>query len=156
MPWVRFLYIGAMSLVFIAAAARGDGGAAAGDIRVSDAWSRATPPGIEIGAAYFVVRNGGESDRLLQAESSVAERAELHITTTRDGVTRMRREHAVEIPSEGETAFAPGGRHVMLRGLKRPLRDGDAFPLALTFEDTGTLEVQVQVRGPGRGRHADH
>lgn len=120
---------------------------AAGALGVTEAWARATPPGIEVGAAYFLVDNRGANDRLLRVSSPVAERAELHRTMSADGLTKMRHQHAIDVKAGEHTAFAPGGRHVMLIGLKKPLREGDTFTLMLTFEKAGTLEVPVTVRG---------
>lgn len=117
-----------------------------GDMRVTDAWSRATPPGAHMGAAYFVLTNRGAPDRLLSASAPVSERTELHITTKEDGLMKMRRVEAVELKHGEAVHFMPGGRHVMFIGLKQPLREGDTFPLTLTFEKAGSLEVTVHVR----------
>jgi copper(I)-binding protein len=135
------------------------GGASAQAIQVVDAWSRPTPPGIDVGVAYFTIRNAGKSDRLLSVSSTVAERAELHMSALKDGVMRMEGLDSVEVPSGAPTSFEPSGRHVMLLGLKRPLKEGDAFPLVLTFANAGPLRVRVRVRGlggPGSGEGMDH
>lgn len=141
----RRLFI--LSLVSVAGTVNAAGAAAVGDIRVTDAWSRATPPGIEVGVVYFVVDNRGRSDRLVRVSSPVAARAELHITKREGAMMAMQHVDAVDTNSGDPTSFAPGGRHVMLLGLKRPLKEGDVYPLVLTFERTGPLEIQVQVKG---------
>lgn len=110
-----------------------------------DAWSRPTPPGIEVGVAYFTIRNAGKSDRLLRASSPVAKSAELHVSSTNGGIMRMEPLSSVEIGSGGSASFEPNGKHVMLVGLKRPLKQGDAFPLFLTFAKAGRIKVQVRV-----------
>lgn len=123
-------------------------------IDVTEAWARATPPGVEVGAAYFVIRNNGSSDdRLVRAASPVAEKVEFHRTTVHDGVARMRQQPSVTVAADGETVFAPGGMHLMLLGLAQPLSAGERFPLALTFERAGTIEVEVAVRRPGAQGH---
>ena len=136
------------------------GGASADNIQVTEAWSRPTPPGIEVGVAYFVINNRGKDDRLLGASSPVARRAELHISQMEGGVMKMKHLDAVEVRSGVSTSFAPSGRHVMLTGLKRPLKAGDVFPLVLTFANAGPFKVQVHVKrtaGGGEGGHgADH
>ena len=121
-------------------------GASAQGIQVVDAWSRPTPPGIGVGVAYFTIRNPGKADRLLRAASPVARRAELHVSVMRDGVMKMEGLSSVDVGSGAPVAFEPSGRHVMLMGLKRPLKEGDVFPLTLTFANAGPVETRVRVR----------
>lgn len=125
--------------------------ALASDIEVSGAWSRPTPPGIEVGVAYFKIANHGKSDRLVGASSPIARRAELHISQMEGGVMKMRHLEAVEVNPGSPTAFEPNGRHVMLRGLKKPLKQGETFPLVLKFANGGSVEVQVRVEEAGAG-----
>jgi hypothetical protein len=142
----------------LALAAAIPGGASAQAIRVVDAWSRPTAPGIDVGVAYFTIRNAGKSDRLLRVSSNVAKRAELHVSTLKDGVMRMEGLSSVDVASGAPTSFEPSGRHVMLIGLKRPLKEGDVFPLTLTFANAGPVQVRVRVRGsgnPGGGEGMD-
>lgn len=117
----------------------------ADSIRVRDGWSRATPPGIEVGVAYLAIENHGKPDRLLGASSPIAKRVELHISAMKDGVMTMRHLDVVDIKPDAVTRFGPGGRHIMLIGLKHPLKKGDTFPLTLTFKNTGTVRISVHV-----------
>ncbi|HEY8555620.1 MAG TPA: copper chaperone PCu(A)C [Burkholderiales bacterium] len=130
--------------------------AASGGPRIADAWARATPPGAATGAVYFVLTGGDTGDRLLGASSPVAERAELHATTMSDGMMRMRAFQDLPLAAGETVRFEPGGRHVMLIGLKQPLREGDTVPLTLTFERAGAIEVRVEVRSAGAGHGAAH
>ena len=123
------------------------GGASAQAIQVVDAWSRPTTSGIDVGVAYFTIRNAGKSDRLLRVSSNVAKRAELHASSLKDGVMRMEGLSSVEVASGAPTSFEPSGRHVMLIGLKRPLKEGDVFPLTLTFANAGPVQVRGRARG---------
>jgi len=125
------------------------GGASAQAIQVVDAWSRPTPPGIDVGVVYFTIRNAGKTDRLLRVSSPVAQRAELHVSAMKDGVMKMEGLSSVDVGSAAPVAFEPSGRHVMLMGLKRPLKEGDVFPLTLTFANAGPVETRVRVRGIG-------
>ena len=123
------------------------GGVSAGDIQVTQAWSRPTPPGTEVGVAYFVINNQGRNDRLVGASSPVAKSAGLHISRMEGGVMKMRPLDAVEVRGGVATSFEPSGRHVMLTGLKRPLKAGEVFPLVLDFANAGPVKVQVRVKG---------
>jgi copper(I)-binding protein len=123
---------------------------AADGIIVHDAWSRATPPGITIGVAYFVMDNRGPDDRLLKVSSSIAKQPELHISIMEDGVMQMRPLKTVEVAPGATIKFEPGGKHVMLIGLNKPLKAGDTFPLTLTFEKAGSVQTMVHVFGIGQ------
>lgn len=130
-----------------------------GDLTISDPWSRALPPNAPAGAAYFTVTNQGQAqDRLVGAASDVAGKAELHTHVKSGEMMRMQKVDAVDIPAGGEATFAPGGNHVMLIGLKRPLKDGEQFPLTLEFEKAGKVRVEVPVRADAQGgmQHHDH
>jgi len=100
--------------------------------------------------AYFVVTNDGAApDRLMKAESPVAASVELH-THLRDGdVMRMRPVAAIDLPPGRTVALEPGSFHVMLIGVKQPLKAGDKFPMTLTFEKAGKLDIEVPVEAPG-------
>ena len=100
-----------------------------------------------MGVAYFTIRNAGKADRLLRVSSPVARRAELHVSAMKDGVMKMEGLSSVDVGGGGLVAFEPSGRHVMLMGLKRPLREGDVFPLTLTFANAGPVRTSVRVRG---------
>lgn len=122
-----------------------------GSIRVSDPWSRATAPAAPTGAAYMTIRTtDGEPDRLVSASSPVAELVELHtVGLDNSGIMRMRRVEVIEIEPESPTQLAPGGLHVMLIGLDGPLIQGDSFPVTLTFETAGDVEISVAVASAG-------
>jgi hypothetical protein len=133
--------------LFLALGAGLPAAASAQGVQVVDAWSRPTPPGIDVGVAYFTIRNADKTDRLLRVSSPVAKSAELHVSSMKDGVTRMEALGPVEVGSGASTSFEPSGRHVMLMGLKKPLREGDVFPLTLTFANAGPIRTSVRVRG---------
>lgn len=72
------------------------------------------------------------------------------------GVMRMRKLDGVDLPSGGTIALAPGGLHMMLFGLKAPLRAGTSFPLELRFEKAGQILVQVNVEANSDATNAKH
>jgi copper(I)-binding protein len=123
--------------------------ALAGELTVTDAWSRTTPPGIPVGVVYLTIRNdSGKSDRLLKLKTPVASSVEVHRTETVEGMARMREVSVLHI-APGETVKAePGGLHLMLMGLKEPLVEGKSFELELLFEVAGSRKIKVTVRKP--------
>ncbi|MBA3576807.1 MAG: copper chaperone PCu(A)C [Sphingomonas sp.] len=109
-------------------------------IQPGDAWVRATLPGKSTTAAYFTLRNSGGGDRLLKVSAADGD-ASLHSTSMDGGVMRMRPLDSLEIPGGAVVALKPGGTHVMIVGLNRPLEAGQELPIALKFERSGTIRV---------------
>ena len=121
--------------------------AAAGELIVTGAWARTTPPGAKMGAIYLVIDNGSrKSDRLLKLRTPVASGAEVHRTEVLDGIARMREVAVLHVGAGERVELKPGGHHVMLTGLKKPLVEGKSFELELVFEVAGPRKVKVVVR----------
>ena len=127
------------------------------DLRIEQAWARATPGAARVGAAYVTIVNTGDSpDRLVSVSSPVAEATEIH-TMERNGETmRMRPVDAIELPAGGSVTLKPGGEHVMLMGLHQPLKEGETFVMTLTFEKHGERAIDVKVAGIGASAPMDH
>ena len=119
-----------------------------GQLEVSNAWARATPAKAETGIAYLRIRSP-TADRLVSVSSPVAKKVELNTMEMSGVVMKMRPLASLDIPAGQPVTLKPGGDHVMLTGLNGPLRDGQSFPLTLTFEKAGTREVTVAVEKPG-------
>jgi copper(I)-binding protein len=118
----------------------------AGDIVVSQPWSRPTPPVATVGAVYFSMTNvGRKADRLVAISTPVAAKVEMHESRKVQGMIQMRAVESIECLPGQTVKSDPGGLHVMLLDLTRPLAAGAQFPLLLRFRDAGTLTVQVQV-----------
>lgn len=136
----------------------------AGDIHIDHPWSRALPPVAPTGAAYLILENKGkQSDTLLSASTPIAGHVELHEHIHQDGLMKMQQIDSVEIAPGERVEFTPGGNHIMLFELKQPLADGDKYPMTLTFQKAGDIEVEVQVTaqpdeqdGHDHGDHGDH
>ena len=118
-----------------------------GAIAIGHPWARATAPGQPVGGAYLTLDNKGPAgDRLLGASAvAVAERVEIHSMTMEGDVMRMRSLGSIDLPAGRGVALKLGGTHLMLMGLKAPLKAGEKFPLKLRFEKAGEVEVVVNV-----------
>lgn len=121
--------------------------AQAGDVMVGNAVARAsTTPVAKTGAVYITLMNhGAAADRLIAASTPVAARADLHESAMADGVATMRKLDAIELSPHATVKLAPSGMHVMLFGLKAPLKTGEHFTLTLSFEKAGDIPVEVTV-----------
>ena len=123
------------------------GTALAGELTVTGAWARSTPPGAGMGAIYLTIDNGStKSDRLLKLRTSVASATQVHRTEELDGIVRMREVAVLHVAAGERIEFKPGGHHVMLMGLQKPLVEGQVFELELVFEVAGPRKVRVVVR----------
>ncbi len=119
-----------------------------GLVEVKDAWARATPGKAENGAAYLTIISA-VADQLTEVSTPVAKQAEVHTMTMEGGVMKMRPLADVDLPANQPVTLKPGGTHIMLMGLTRPLKPGESFPLTLSFEKAGQREVTVAVEKPG-------
>ena len=125
-----------------------------GSISVEQPWARATPGGARTGAAYLTLANkANTTDRLMGATTPIAEKVQFHKVTEKDGIVRMRELRSIEIASGDKLILKPGDIHIMLVGLKHPLKQGQTFPLTLEFEKAGTIQVVVSVAGVGAMKH---
>jgi periplasmic copper chaperone A len=107
------------------------------------------------GAAYFRVRGGPSTDRLLSVSSPSAIRAEMHNSIMENGMMKMTTlDSGVEIPAGGTIAFAPRGKHVMLFDMNPKAKD--AITLTFTFASGTIISAEARILRPGDmpGDHA--
>ena len=123
-------------------------------VAVKDAWIRATVPQQRTTGAFMQL-TAPVATRLVQVRSTVADAVEIHEMAMAGDVMQMRAVQAVELPAGKAVELKPGGYHIMLMGLKQPVKVGDAVPLTLVFEGADkkrqTLDLQVPVRPLGAG-----
>jgi copper(I)-binding protein len=124
-----------------------------GDLRIDHPWARAAGANTN-GAGYMTIRNTGtQPDRLVAASSPIARTVELHTHILDGEVMRMRPVADIPIPAGQTVRLRPGGLHVMLIGLKEPLRQGTTVPLTLRFERAGETTVQLEIQAAGARGH---
>jgi copper(I)-binding protein len=145
---LTMLALGA-GMMFVSAAASAQNG----DVQITDAWARATPGGAQTAAAY-VSMESTSGDKLTGVSTPVAQKADIHSMTMDNGVMKMRQVDGVDLPPGQKVTLKPGGYHIMLTGLAKPLEVGQSFPLTLDFANAGAKQVTVTVEkigamGPG-------
>jgi len=136
-------------------------GVKAGDLRIDHPYAVPSRPGLSTGAVYFraISNTGSQPDQLLSAHTPTAASVELHRMEMDGDVMRMRAVPAIELPAKSEVRLrhsTPSGHHLMLLELKAPLKEGDRFPLTLTFQRAGEREVMVWVQTPRDGGASVH
>lgn len=127
--------------------------AAAANVSVTDAWARATMPGQPVSGAYMRIQSDADA-RLIGVSSSLVPRVEVHEMNMDGGVMRMREVKSLDLPKGKTVSLEPGGYHIMLMNLKKPIAAGDVIPLALTVESGGkrqTVEVKAVARAMDMG-----
>jgi copper(I)-binding protein len=122
----------------------------AGSLVIHHPWSRATPTGAKTAAVYMMLHNKGDKpDRLIGAETGIAESAEFHETIMNNDVMSMKPVDGIDIPAGGAADLAPHGLHIMLFGVKQSLSEYDTFNMTLIFEHAGRVKIEVEVEGLG-------
>ena len=88
---------------------------------------------------HVKIKNTGKvSERLLGASTRLAASAMIVDAGNREVNDLL-------MPGLGEITVQPGGVHIVLSGLRKPLRPYDSFDLTLVFEKAGAVRVEVMV-----------
>lgn len=143
----------------VAAKARAAALAAKANVDVAEAWTKATSA--PNAAVYLHIVSAKDPDRLVGIDSDIAKSIELR-DDTQQPQGRFAVAPVIDIPAGGTVNLGPGGRYLMLVGLKAPLKEGDSFLITLHFDKAGTENAAVKILGtaansypPAVGRRGD-
>lgn len=114
------------------------------EVTISDAWVRANAPGQKVGAAYMSLTSAQDSN-LFAVESPAAGTVEIHSMSMKNGVMKMRMLETLPLPAGKLEKLAPGGYHLMLFDLKKPLKAGEQVKFKLSFKDKDNKITQQEV-----------
>ncbi|ANQ24308.1 copper resistance protein CopZ [Vibrio natriegens] len=130
----------------------------AGQIHIDHPWSREAPPNAPVIGGFLQLNNHGEKeDALIAAESPIAARIELHNHIMEDGVMKMVKVSEISVPAKGTVALEPGSFHLMIFNPNQTLKEGDRFPMTLTFKNAGKVDVEIAVENKGHmEKHMNH
>jgi len=122
-----------------------------GNLKIGHPWARATPPTAPAGGGFLTITNSGTTaDRLVSVASAAASQVQIHEMKMDGAIMRMRElDGGLEIPPGATVALAPGGLHLMMMGLKGPLKEATRVPVTLTFEKAGKIDVELAVMAIG-------
>lgn len=146
-------------LAALAALAACGGRPPSGMVAVHDGWARETIAGVTVSAGYARIANEtGQNVRLTGADTPAAGRVEIHNVTQDGGVMRMRPlPDGLDIPAGETVELRPGGYHLMLLDLQRPLRGGERIPVTFRFGTgapvTASFEVRTAAQAAAGGGH---
>src|SRR6201994_2274658 len=146
----RSLVLAALSAIVLATPVRADD-VKAGDLVITQAWSRATPNGAKIAGGYLTIENKGTApDRLIGSSGDIAGKVEVHEMAMNNGVMTMRPlDKGLDIEPGKTVKLAPGGYHLMMFDLKGPVKQGDKVPVTLQFEKAGKVNLSLEVESIG-------
>jgi copper(I)-binding protein len=127
------------------------------DLTIFNSWARPAAEG-QYSAVYLTIKNAGEeADTFISAESPIAEKTQIHETRIEDGVMKMRAvKDGIEIKPGTSLEFKPGGYHIMLLGLKKPLEAGAMAPLTITLAKAGAINMEIKVEKTAPGTVEAH
>jgi copper(I)-binding protein len=117
----------------------------ADDIKVEGAWTRATLPGQDMAMVYMDITSK-QAATIVGVSSSVAKTAEMHTMEHKGGMMKMYQVKSISLPANARLNMNMHGYHLVLNGLKGPLKAGATVPLTLNIEtaDKRSLKVDVQ------------
>ena len=124
--------------------------ARAANLSVTDAWVRATMPGQPVSGAYLRIQSDADA-RLVGVSSPAVARVEVHEMKMDGDVMRMRELKSVNLPKGKVVSLQPGGFHLMLMNVKKPLVAGDIIPFTLVVESGGKRQ-KIEVKAEARDR----
>jgi len=119
-------------------------------VSAHDAWVREAPAGRTVTAVFLVAENKGKVRRsIVSGKTDIADTLELHEMKQVGASMQMSPVMSIDLPAGGKAELRPGGLHLMLFGLKKPLAVGDTVKLTLTLDDGTRIPVTALVRRPG-------
>ena len=131
----------------LAAASLFTSSAAFAQVTVGDPWIRATVPAQKTAGAFMQLRSP-KATRLVDVQSPVAGRAEVHQMAMEGQTMRMQKVDGIDLPAGQSVNLSSGGYHVMLFDLKQQLKEGQQVPLTLTFVGADKKRENVTVQVP--------
>lgn len=119
------------------------------DLLVEGAWARSTMPGQDVSAVYLTLTSAVDA-QIVEVRSEAAETVQVHEMTVENDIMRMRERKGVPLPAGRAVRLQPGGTHLMLQQLKKPLAPGDQIALSLTWLGAGGRERVTRIGVPVR------
>ena len=142
---MRMISAAILSLALAAAAHAAE--VKAGPLALGNLEIRSAPKGVPTTGAYLTIANTGKAaDKLLSVDCACAAAAMMHKSENKGGIASMSMLTAVDIPAGGKVTFQEGGLHIMLVGLKAPLKQGGVQMMTLTFQRAGPVKAAFSVK----------
>lgn len=145
-----------LTITVMPANAQGNNVARKNTVLVQDAWARATNPGQKVGAVYMTLTSPQDAT-LVKIESDISNSVEIHSMSMQNGIMKMRMLEKLPLTANKPYKLAPGGYHLMLFDLKKPLVAGEQLNLLLHFTDKNNIAFQQKSKILVKsGENSDH
>lgn len=116
-------------------------------IEIKNQWVRASNDGQDVSAAYMTIVSN-EDTSLIAIDSDVADVIEIHSMSMENGVMKMRMLDTLDLIAGKPTELSPGGFHLMLFDLKKPLTAGKEAHFTLHFKNKAGQEKTISITSP--------
>ena len=113
-------------------------------VSIKNAWVRPSNPGQEVGAAYMTFLSSQDTT-LISVESDITNAIEIHSMSVENGVMKMRMLDTLELQAGKPYKLEPGGFHLMLFDLKKPLIRDDQVKFVLTFKKKNKASIKQSI-----------
>ncbi len=126
-------------------------------VSIDNAWVRSTSAGQNVGAAYMTLTSK-QNVTLIKATSDVTKTVEMHSMSMHNGIMKMRMLDELPVEAGKPLKLEPGGLHLMLFDLKKPLAAGQYVNFELTFK-SGSQSFKQSFKAPvqsGESEHSGH
>ena len=120
-------------------------GAYADDIKVEGAWARATAPG-QVEAMVYMNITSKQNATIVGVSSKASKTASMHNMEHKGGMMRMYEVKSISLPANERMDMQLHGYHLVLSGLKAPLKAGASVPLTMDIEMADKRIVKVDVK----------
>ena len=117
------------------------------EVNITDHWVRATAEGQDVGAAYMTITSAVDTS-LIKVESAASASVEIHSMHMENGVMKMRMLEQLDLKAGTPNKLAPGGFHLMLFDLKKPLKAGEVVSFTLHLKNQAGKESLATVNSP--------
>lgn len=141
MTLIKRIFTLLLFIIFLSACEANQG------VAIMDSWVRANAPGQSVGAAYMTLLSAQDST-MIKAQADIASSVEIHSMTMENGVMKMRMLEELPLKAGKAEKLAPGGFHLMLFDLKKPLTAGENVDFTLSFKDASGNITKQQVTLP--------
>jgi hypothetical protein len=145
--YFRLIFISSLLMLATGLAAEQEEVREQNDVLIRDAWIRSVLPVQKTTALYMTITNNSDKPlTLVDVQSNIAAHTMMHRTEQENGIAKMRHQHSVVVAPGDTVAFQPGGLHVMLMGLNRPVNKGDRVKVTLVLEDGRRVDFEAVVQ----------
>lgn len=123
--------------------------AAHAQVTVDKPWVRTTVAQQTVTGAFMTITSA-QGGKLVSASSPIAASVEVHEMKMVGDVMKMRPVDALPLPAGRPVELKAGAYHMMLMGLKAPVKSGDVVPITLVVEDAAGKRQTVDVKATAK------